>query len=122
MEVIDRLKLRLGIDKDDNSKDDILTEYLNTAEDAVKLFLNTEEFDSVFIPTQLKLAYIYYHKDSINGNVKSESHSEGPVSESATYKTTEEYDAEAERILNDIKRYRKVHVRHKKKNQPEENG
>lgn len=116
MEVINRLKLRLGIDKDDNSKDDILEEYLNMAEDAVKLFLNAEQFDSVFIPTQLKLACAYYHKDNASENIKSESYSEGTVSESTTYKTTEEYDAETERILNDIKRYRQVNVKHKEKN------
>lgn len=91
METIDRVKLRLGIK--DTSKDDILALII---EDATNYILNvTNRIDLVPQMNSLveKLAVEYYIQTiNMNNNieegltnVKSESHSEGGISDSVTY-------------------------------------
>ena len=44
-------------------------------------------------------------------NIKSESYSEGVVSQSVTYVSTNDYDVKEEQILNKLARYRRVHAK-----------
>lgn len=51
---------------------------------------------------------------------KSESYSEGVVSENTTYLTGESFDTQVDKVLDSLKRYRRVYVKHKKKDSTEE--
>lgn len=122
MNAIDRLKLKLGIEGD--TENDLLNVYLLDAEDAIRLLLNLnndiEAIDSIFISSQVELARIYYLKGNQKTDVKSESYSEGGVSESITYKTSTEYEEEEKAVLDSLKRYRRVYVKRRKKDITEE--
>ena len=51
--------------------------------------------------------------------MKSESYSEGVVSENTTYLTSDSFDVQIDGVLNSLKRYRRVYVKHKKKDSTE---
>lgn len=115
MDILKRLKHKLGIKPDDISQDEELAIYLEDAENAILVFLNIQSMDSIFVSKQVELAKIYYQRDHEAKGIKSESYTEGPVSESTTYTDVSEYDKNADAVLNSLKRYRRPYVRHKEK-------
>ena len=111
METLDRLKIRLGLETVDANMEVTLTEYLDEAATAIKLYLNYDkELDSRFVSTQINLAQTYYNRDMAK-NVKSESYSEGVVSQSVTYMSSNDYDTKEEQLLSKLARYRRVYAR-----------
>lgn len=118
MEALERLKRKIG----GTVSDDILQDYLEEAEDTVKLYLNVKVLDSTFASKVVQIAAILYERDNAERSVKSESYSEGVVSESTTYLAAEDYDRQLEAVLNTLKRYRRVYVRNTKKDSSEEAG
>lgn len=113
METLDRLKIRLGLETVDANMEVTLTEYLDEAATAIKLYLNLDydkELDSRFVSTQINLAQTYYNRDMAK-NVKSESYSEGVVSQSVTYMSSNDYDTKEEQLLSKLARYRRVYAR-----------
>ncbi len=112
---LERLEIKLGIEDASEQLEAILNEYLNDAEQEIKLFLNIpedEELETRFVSSQIQLASIYYKKDT-GKNVKSESYSEGVVSESTTYLIGADYDGMCNDVLQKLARYRRVYVRSK---------
>lgn len=113
METLDRLKIRLGLETVDSNMEVTLTEYLDEAATTIKLYLNLDydkELDSRFVSTQINLAQTYYNRDMAK-NVKSESYSEGVVSQSVTYMSSNDYDTKEEQLLSKLARYRRVYAR-----------
>ena len=125
MKVLERVKLKLGIL--DDTKDNLLKELILEAEQRLRLFLNYKEEDSVepFTATLINIVVALYRIDKINEkeeqvakNVKSESYSEGSVSQSVTYITSSDYqqqikeqEEQVEKYLEKLARYRKVYVK-----------
>ncbi len=113
METLDRLKAKLGLDVIDTTTETLLKEYLDEASTAIKNYLDLDfesVLDSRFVSSQISLAFTYYNRDMAK-NVKSESYSEGVVSQSVTYVSTNDYDVKEEQILNKLARYRRVHAK-----------
>lgn len=114
--LLERLKIKMGLEELTDTIKSQLTEYLTEAETAIKVYLNVDmesDLDSRFVSTLLNLAMLYYKRDNNAKDVKSESYSEGGVSESVTHITTADYETEEDIILQKIARYRKVNVRKK---------
>ncbi len=118
MDSLARLKRKLGSDKD--ISDEILTDYLEEAKDEIVLFLNVKQFDEAFVSKAVEIAAILYERDQADKHIKSESYSEGVVSENTTYLTGESFDTQVDKVLDSLKRYRRVYVKHKKKDSTEE--
>ena len=110
METLDRLKAKLGLDVIDTTTETLLKEYLDEASTAIKNYLDLDYLDSRFVSSQISLAFTYYNRDMAK-NIKSESYSEGVVSQSVTYVSTNDYDVKEEQILNKLARYRRVHAK-----------
>lgn len=68
----------------------------------------------------VEIAAILYERDQADKHIKSESYSEGVVSENTTYLTGESFDTQVDKVLDSLKRYRRVYVKHKKKDSTEE--
>ena len=117
MDSLARLKRKIGSDKD--ISDEILTDYLEEAKDEIVLFLNVKQFDEAFASKAVEIA-ILYERDQADKHIKSESYSEGVVSENTTYLTGESFDTQVDKVLDSLKRYRRVYVKHKKKDSTEE--
>lgn len=114
---LERLRIKLGLKNLAEEQKAQLTEYLTEADTTIKLFLNLDvdsTIDDRFVSVLLDLAMLYYKRDNSNG-VKSESYSEGGVSESVTHITSADYRSEEDVILQKIARYRRVNVRRKQK-------
>ncbi len=79
MEQLDRLKIKLGIPLDDVNEDNLLSLYLEDAEDEILELTHLEEIPKKLLPTQIDLAIIMYNKQGIEGQI---SHSEGGISRS----------------------------------------
>ena len=112
---LERLKIKLGIEDASEQLDTILEGYLLDADNEIRLYLNIdseEELDVRFVSTQIQLASIFYKKDT-GKDVKSESYSEGVVSESTTYMNGSDYDGMIQDVLQKLARYRRVYVRNK---------
>ena len=110
METLDRLKAKLGLDVIDTTTETLLKEYLDEASTAIKNYLDLDYesvLDSRFVSSQISLAF---NRDMAK-NIKSESYSEGVVSQSVTYVSTNDYDVKEEQILNKLARYRRVHAK-----------
>lgn len=116
MEALERLKRKTG----GAVSEDILKDYLEEAEDMVKLYLNVRVLDGSFASKVVQIAAILYERDNAEQSVKSESYSEGVVSESTTYLAADDYDRQLEAVLDTLKRYRRVYVRNTKKDSTEE--
>lgn len=112
---LERLRIKLGLKALTDEQKAQLTEYLTEAETTIRLYINLDnesELDSRFVSVLLDLAVVYYKRDNAN-EVKSESYSEGGVSESVTHITSTDYRNEEDVILQKIARYRRVNVRKK---------
>lgn len=112
---LERLRIKLGLKALTDEQKAQLTEYLTEADTTIRIYINLDnesELDSRFVSVLLDLAVVYYKRDNAN-EVKSESYSEGGVSESVTHIISADYRNEEEVILQKIARYRKVHVRKK---------
>ena len=91
METLDRLKAKLGLDVIDTTTETLLKEYLDEASTAIKNYLDLDYesvLDSRFVSSQISLAFTYYNRDMAK-NIKSESYSEGVVSQSVISVSTE---------------------------------
>lgn len=128
MDVIGRVKLKLGIS--DDTQDALLQELILDGEQRLRLYLNYKEGESLapFTATLIKIVVALYRLEKIYEqeqqakNVKSESYSEGSVSQSVTYVTSGDYQQQIdgfqqqiEKYLDEIARYRKVYVKSKNK-------
>ena len=95
--------------------------YTGLAESKVREYLcyGDEDDLSKFSTTTADVAVLYYQRDAQvqtlgSAPLKSESFTEGAVSQSKTYLTAGDiyasYDAQAESVLSGIRRYRRAHV------------
>jgi hypothetical protein len=117
MDALARLGRKIGSEKQIDT--DTLNDYLEEAKDIINLFLNVEQFNDAFASKAVEIAAILYEKDETDKHVKSESYSEGVVSENTTYLTSDSFDVQIDGVLNSLKRYRRVYVKHKKKDSTE---
>lgn len=106
METIEKLKLKIGTEV----TDEVLEMYLSEAESSLLVYLNVDTLEGKFVSTQIELARIYYLRDNGKNDVKSESYTEGVVSQSVTYKTSAEYQEEAKALLKTLAQYRRVYA------------
>ena len=120
MDALARLGRKIGSEKQIDT--DTLNDYLEEAKDIINLFLNVEQFNDAFASKAVEIAAILYEKDEADKHVKSESYSEGVVSENTTYLTSDSFDVQIDSVLNSLKRYRRVYVKHKKKDSTEAAG
>lgn len=127
MGTIDRIKLRLGIS--DNTQDDLLNDLITEGEQRLRLYLNYKESDNLepFTATLIKIVVMLHKQEKVyeqmiqqGKDVKSESYSEGSVSQSVTYMTSGDYqeqiegfNQQIEKYLDEIARYRKVYVKNR---------
>ena len=74
---LEKFKRRIGVS--DNSQDDLLKDYLEDAKTDILELTHLKEIPGNLLPTQIRLAVIYYNKEGIEGQI---SHSEGGVSRS----------------------------------------
>lgn len=114
---LERLRIKLGLKEITEETREKLAEYLTEADTTIKVFLNHDmesSLDIRFVSVLLDLAVLYYKRDNAN-EVRSESYSEGGVSESITHITSSDYRNEEDVVLQKIARYRKVNVRRKQK-------
>ena len=111
MTKLDKLKLRLNIT--DSSQDALLNMFIEDAVDKVRLYLNyrNEESLEAFDGTVIQIATVLYKQFNSSKDVKSESYSEGSVSQSTTYIASAEYDGQIDSLLKGIARYRRLYVK-----------
>lgn len=112
---LERLRIKLGLTELTDVQKAQLIEYLTEADTTIRIYINLEsesELDNRFVSVLLDLAVTYYKRDNAN-EVKSESYSEGGVSESVTHLISSDYRNEEEMILQKIARYRRLNVRKK---------
>lgn len=79
MTQLEKLKLKLGMNIPDTSKDDVLQVYLDDASEYILSQTHLETIPTTLLSTQVELAIIYYNKQGIEGQT---AHSEGGISRS----------------------------------------
>lgn len=91
---------------------------LDDAEAELLLYLNREELPKALRSKCVELAAVFYRRDTeggYSGNVKSETYTEGSVSQSQTFSTSAEsasaYSNAADDILSGCARYRLVKLK-----------
>lgn len=107
MTKLEKLKLKLS-----GVSDNILDMYIEIAESEIMLFLNVDTIETRFDNKVVELAENYYRRDNApsKDGVKSASYSEGKLSQSETYITTDDYNSAINNIFDSIRRYRKVRL------------
>ncbi len=117
-EQLSRLELILGISEDD-ADEDLLTAYLEDASDELRLYLAWTESEWEELPAALarkivQLAAIFYRRETAEAQVSGLSKlttTEEKLSQSAEYRTPEDWFAQQTKLLNSLARYRRVGVR-----------
>ncbi len=79
MTQLEKIKLKLDISLEDTSKDNILTLYLEDAENEILSLTHLDVIPEQLLSAQVDLAIIYYNKQGIEGQT---AHSEGGISRS----------------------------------------
>jgi len=79
MEQLEKMKIKLGISLGDTSKDELLSLYLEDAENEILELTHLNTIPDKLLNTQIELAIIYYNKQGIEGQT---SHGEGGISRS----------------------------------------
>lgn len=74
---LEKLKLKLGIEKEDTSQDDLLNLYLEDAEIDILGLTRLDELNEKLKRVQIELAIVYYNRQGIEGQV---GHNEGGIS------------------------------------------
>ncbi|MCC8120829.1 MAG: phage head-tail connector protein [Oscillospiraceae bacterium] len=117
-EQLSRLELILGISEDD-ADTDLLTAYLEDASDEMRLYLAWTESEWEELPDALarkivQLAAIFYRQETAEAQASGLSKlttTEEKLSQSAEYRTPEDWSAQQTKLLNSLARYRRVGVR-----------
>lgn len=74
-----RLKRRVGVSSNNTDKDQLLLDYLEDAEIAVKSYCKRDDIEDGMVPSIRSLAVVFYNRE---GNEGESSRSEGGVSQS----------------------------------------
>lgn len=108
--LLERLTRHLSLSDPDDAAVVLLTEELTEAEEELLIYLNMEELPARLYGYLVKLAAVFYRRDTADGSggLKSASYSEGDVSQNETYLTGEEYQQQADTLLASLARYRQV--------------
>lgn len=108
-----KLARKLGVETVTPAIEDALED----SEAELLLYLNREELPAALRSKCVELAAVFYRRDTdtSTGNVKSETYSEGSVSQSQTFSTSAEsasaYSNAADNILSTCARYRLVKLK-----------
>jgi hypothetical protein len=94
---LDSIKAKLDISINDTSKDGLLLDYLEDAEETILDLTHLDAIPDKLLRTQVELAIIYYNKQGIEGQT---SHSEGGISRS--------FEDMPESMLKKIKSFRRM--------------
>lgn len=102
--MLEDIKLLLGINISDISKDGVLSIYIRRATTLIKNYLNNDSFDEGYIQNNFQDAIIELVYIAYSSKGKENIQSERQGNKSITYKTVTSYsDGSAFMITNDIK-------------------
>lgn len=106
--LLSRLQRKLGLEDAEEDVILLLEDELEDAECELLLFLNREELPAALEIKAVELAALYYRRDSQEqSGLKSASYSEGDVSQSESYLTGAEYQAEVDALLASVLHWRR---------------
>jgi hypothetical protein len=102
-----RLARRLKLDEADEDLLAMLEDALTDAEAELLLYLNRETLPEALYPKVQELAAVYARENlAENPTLRSSSYSEGDTSQSETYLTGADYQAQADDILESVAHWR----------------
>lgn len=103
----ERLIRKLRLEDPDDDVLCLLEDSLTDAEAELLLYLNRETLPAAMTGKVLELAVIYTRQSMAeNPGLRSTSYSEGDVSQSETYQSAEEYQAQADELLESVAHWR----------------
>ena len=103
----ERLTRRLKLDGPDDDALLVLEDALTDAEAELLLYLNRETLPEALYPKVQELAAVYARESlAENPTLRSSSYSEGDTSQSETYLTGAEYQAQADAVLESVAHWR----------------
>lgn len=103
-----RLQRKLGLEDADGDTVLLLEDELRDAEGELLLFLNRESLPPTLEVKLVELAALYYRRDSQEpAGLKSATYTEGDVSQSESYLTGADFQAEADALLASVRHWRR---------------
>ncbi len=107
--LLPKLERRLGLTEPEEDTVLLLVDELMDAEGELLLYLGISELEEAMLVELVELAGIFYRRDCAeHPELKSESYTEGQLSESRSYLTGEEYRGARNEVLERLGRYRRV--------------
>lgn len=101
-----RLRRSLGVGMEEEER---LRDVLEAAEEEILLYLGEQQLPEYAVCLMVELAGLKYLQK--NSTTKSQSYSEGQLSQSESYYTPEEFREGTEALLRSLARHRKVQIR-----------
>lgn len=106
-----RLIRKLGLEEPEEEVTLLLTDELLDAEGELLLYLGMDSLEEQFLSKAVELAALFYQRDKRELDktaLRSESYSEGQISQSQSYLTPAEFRSGMAEVLESVARYRRV--------------